>query len=214
MKIYKALLIAIPSVAAISTEKSFSWFAKLFPSKRTNNLRGAIITTHTGIPASTKKSVSWFSKWFKATDNDLFKIFEMEDLNEVPDPKALKKQYKKLARKFHSDKNIGDLAADAKFQRMKSAYDILQDPLKYKIYTRLQSGPMRGKSFEVIETRVNADAESAEYINDALKKFYKLSWGKRMRAYLGVTLLALIAAIPLLLYVGVSLLKKLFKLFV
>ncbi len=47
---------------------------------------------------------------------------------------AIKKAYKKLARKFHSDLNPGDNAAEERFKEISHAYTILSDPKKKDRY--------------------------------------------------------------------------------
>lgn len=46
----------------------------------------------------------------------------------------IKKAYRKLARKYHPDRNPGDSAAEEKFKEISAAYDILGDPEKRKEY--------------------------------------------------------------------------------
>jgi curved DNA-binding protein len=46
----------------------------------------------------------------------------------------LKKNYRKLAKKYHPDVNKGDKAAEEKFKELSQAYDILGDPDKRKKY--------------------------------------------------------------------------------
>jgi len=51
------------------------------------------------------------------------------------DATALKKAYRKLAMKWHPDKNPGNQAqAQAKFQEISEAYDALKDPKKRQVY--------------------------------------------------------------------------------
>ncbi|HEX8752302.1 MAG TPA: DnaJ domain-containing protein, partial [Solirubrobacterales bacterium] len=46
----------------------------------------------------------------------------------------IKKAYRKLARKYHPDRNPDDPQAEEKFKEISAAYDVLGDPEKRKEY--------------------------------------------------------------------------------
>ena len=48
----------------------------------------------------------------------------------------LKSSYRKLAMKFHPDKNPGDATAEVKFKEISEAYEILKDDQKRAAYDR------------------------------------------------------------------------------
>src|SRR5690606_12417318 len=49
----------------------------------------------------------------------------------------IKKKYRKLAVKYHPDKNPDDKQAESKFKELSEAYEVLKDPEKSKKYDQL-----------------------------------------------------------------------------
>ena len=78
----------------------------------------------------------------------------------------IKKAYRKLAVKFHPDKNPGDKEAEAKFKEISEAYDILSDEKKKQMYD--QYGPDAFKAGGMGAAGGSAGFSSME---DALRTF-------------------------------------------
>ena len=62
---------------------------------------------------------------------DYYKILEV---SKPASPEEIKKAYRKLAFKYHPDRNKGDQSAEAKFKEISEAYAVLSDPEKKKQY--------------------------------------------------------------------------------
>lgn len=60
--------------------------------------------------------------------------YEILGVSRSADERDIKKAYKKLAMKFHPDRNPGDASAEAKFKEVKEAYEILSDAQKRAAY--------------------------------------------------------------------------------
>ena len=54
--------------------------------------------------------------------------YETLGVNRSASDSEIKKAYRKLAVKFHPDKNPGDKNAEEKFKEISAAFEILKDP--------------------------------------------------------------------------------------
>ena len=62
------------------------------------------------------------------------------------DENAIKKAYRKLAKKYHPDTNAGNTQAEQKFKEITEAYTILSDPEKRKLYDRFGHAAFDGNN--------------------------------------------------------------------
>lgn len=67
------------------------------------------------------------------TQIDYYELLECE---RGADDSTLKSSYRRLAMKWHPDKNPGDAAAEQRFKAISEAYDCLKDPQKRAAYDR------------------------------------------------------------------------------
>jgi len=85
-----------------------------------------------------------------ATETDLYELLEVE---RSADDKTIKSSYRRLAMKFHPDKNPGDAESEARFKAISAAYACLSDPQKRAAYDQYghaafqQGGPGGGGGF-------------------------------------------------------------------
>ena len=76
---------------------------------------------------------------------DYYKILGV-GRNATPD--EIKKAYRKLAVRYHPDKNPGDKAAEEKFKEASNAYSVLSDAEKRRVYDTRGHAGVHGMGFE------------------------------------------------------------------
>ena len=73
---------------------------------------------------------------------DYYKIL---GIDRNADKSAIKKAYRKLAVKYHPDKNPGNKEAEEKFKEVSEAYEVLSDEEKRRQYDQFGAGGGGGR---------------------------------------------------------------------
>lgn len=71
----------------------------------------------------------------KTTKRDYYEVL---GVSKTADAAAIKKAYRKLAKKYHPDTNAGDPVAEEKLKEVNEAYDVLGDEKKEETIRHLR----------------------------------------------------------------------------
>ena len=85
--------------------------------------------------------------------------YEVLGVDKNANESELKKAYRKLAMKYHPDRNKGDAQAERKFKEASEAYDVLRDPQKRQRYDQFGHSGLNGGGFGEASDFGNADFE-------------------------------------------------------
>lgn len=88
--------------------------------------------------------------------------YEILSVTKTADGEEIKRAYRRLAMKYHPDRNPGDKDAEAKFKECAEAYEVLSDDQKRKIYDQyghegLKRGAAGGAGAQHDFSRMNVD---------------------------------------------------------
>jgi len=93
--------------------------------------------------------------------------YEILGVSKTSNDDELKKAYRKLAMKYHPDKNQGDKEAEEKFKEAAEAYEVLSDSQKKAKYDRFGHDGLRG----------GQDFHSYQNVNDIFSHFSDIFGG-------------------------------------
>lgn len=120
------------------------------------------------------------------SSNEFKDYYAILGVNQSAQTDEIKKQFRKLALKYHPDRNQGNKAAEAKFKEISEAYDVLSDEGKRAQYDRFgkywQQNPPTGytgrRTSSNTDSKVNFNSTDfsqygnfEEFINELLGRF-------------------------------------------
>lgn len=76
-----------------------------------------------------------------------FDYYEVLEIERTSDKEAIKRAYRKLALKYHPDRNAGDKDAEEKFKQINEAYQVLSDDNKREIYDKYGKSGLESSGF-------------------------------------------------------------------
>jgi molecular chaperone DnaJ len=95
--------------------------------------------------------------------NDYYQVL---GITKNADPDQIKKAYRRLALKYHPDRNPGDEKADAKFREAAEAYEILSDPQRRVLYDQFGHAGLEGMHFSNLNNFDNIFANFGDIFNE------------------------------------------------
>ena len=97
--------------------------------------------------------------------------YEILNVPRDADEDEIKKAYRKLAIKFHPDKNPGNQEAENKFKEATEAYEVLRTPEKRQLYDRFGHAGLEGGGSDFGGFGVNLDDIFGDIFGDLLGGF-------------------------------------------
>jgi molecular chaperone DnaJ len=89
------------------------------------------------------------------TTRDYYEVLSVE---RTADGDEIKRAYRRLAMKYHPDRNPGDAEAEASFKEAAEAYEVLSDEQKRKVYDQYGHEGLRGRGAAAHDfSRMNVD---------------------------------------------------------
>lgn len=86
-----------------------------------------------------------------------FDYYEILEVSRTSDKESIKKAYRKMALKYHPDRNPDDKEAEEQFKRINEAYEVLSDDSKRQIYDQYGKEGLQNSGFSGFSGRDFSD---------------------------------------------------------
>jgi curved DNA-binding protein len=96
---------------------------------------------------------------------------------------VIKKAYRKLAKKYHPDKNPDNKTAEENFKEISEAYDVLSNPEKRKKFDDFTTGSSERKTGSYTSDSNYESPENEPEYSDFFKQFFKKTNTKRKYSF-------------------------------
>jgi molecular chaperone DnaJ len=103
--------------------------------------------------------------------------YEVLGINRNASDEEIKANYRKLALKYHPDRNPGDKKAEEKFKEAAEAYEVLRDPQKRNIYNQFGHQGLEGSGF----SGFGGFEDIFSSFGDIFEDFFGFGTGRRSR---------------------------------
>jgi molecular chaperone DnaJ len=97
---------------------------------------------------------------------DRIDYYQVLGITKDADSEEIKRAYRRLALKYHPDRNPGDKRAGAKFREAAEAYEVLRDPQKRSLYDQFGHAGLEGMHFSAFNNFENIFASFGDIFNE------------------------------------------------
>ncbi|CAM3350474.1 molecular chaperone DnaJ [Helicobacter labetoulli] len=88
---------------------------------------------------------------------ETFDYYEILEITRTSDKESIKKAYRKMALKYHPDRNPNDKDAEEQFKRINEAYEVLSDDSRRQIYDKYGKEGLQNSGFSGFSGRDFSD---------------------------------------------------------
>ena len=111
--------------------------------------------------------------------------YKILGVSKSAEEKEIKKAYRKLAKKWHPDKNQGDKSAEEKFKTIAEAYDVLSDPAKRKTFDEFAGAKNTQRTYTYKKQPSATQEKETESFSDFFNQFFKRQKEKSYKYFKG-----------------------------